>query len=44
LVSSIDGFPKGKEMLSKFTNAGFDETKYFVKSFGAVNIYFGIKK
>jgi demethylmenaquinone methyltransferase/2-methoxy-6-polyprenyl-1,4-benzoquinol methylase len=44
LTSSIEGFPHGKEMADKFTRAGFAEAQYFVKSFGAVNIYLGIKK
>ncbi|MDR3075157.1 MAG: ubiquinone/menaquinone biosynthesis methyltransferase [Candidatus Methanoplasma sp.] len=44
LTSSVEGFPKGKEMTEKFTEAGFDDARYFVKSMGAVNIYLGIKK
>jgi demethylmenaquinone methyltransferase/2-methoxy-6-polyprenyl-1,4-benzoquinol methylase len=43
LTSSIEGFPHGKEMADKFTKAGFSEARFFVKSFGAVNIYLGIK-
>ncbi|MDR2698173.1 MAG: ubiquinone/menaquinone biosynthesis methyltransferase [Candidatus Methanoplasma sp.] len=44
LVSSIQGFPKGKEMTDKFIEAGFFEAQHFVRSMGAVNIYLGIKK
>jgi demethylmenaquinone methyltransferase/2-methoxy-6-polyprenyl-1,4-benzoquinol methylase len=44
LSSSVEGFPKGKEMTEKFQKAGFSESAYFVKSMGAVNIYLGIKK
>ena len=44
LASSVQGFPKGKEMTEKFLKAGFGEARYFVKSMGAVNIYLGIKK
>jgi len=44
LTASIEGFPHGKEMADKFTKAGFIEAQYFIKSFGAVNIYLGIKK
>jgi demethylmenaquinone methyltransferase/2-methoxy-6-polyprenyl-1,4-benzoquinol methylase len=44
LTSSVEGFPRGKEMTSKFLKAGFDEAHYYVKSMGAVNIYLGIKK
>jgi len=44
LSSSIEGFPKGKEITDKFLRSGFDEAQYFVKSMGAVNIYLGIKK
>lgn len=43
LVSSVEGFPHGNEMLAKFKAAGFTDTRYFVKSFGAVNIYYGKK-
>ncbi|MGI6472289.1 MAG: ubiquinone/menaquinone biosynthesis methyltransferase [Candidatus Methanomethylophilaceae archaeon] len=44
LTASIEGFPYGKEMTDIFLDAGFDEARFFVKSFGAVNIYEGIKK
>ncbi|MDR1690933.1 MAG: ubiquinone/menaquinone biosynthesis methyltransferase [Candidatus Methanoplasma sp.] len=44
LTSSVEGFPRGEEMTKKFLKAGFDEAQYFVKTFGAVNIYLGIKK
>lgn len=44
LTSSVEGFPRGKEMTDKFTKAGFDEARYYVKSMGAVNIYVGMKK
>lgn len=44
LTSSIEGFPHGNEMLAKFKKAGFRDARFFSKSFGAVNIYFGVKK
>lgn len=44
LTSSVEGFPRGKEMTEKFSKAGFDDAQYFVKSMGAVNIYFGTKR
>ncbi|MDR0309512.1 MAG: ubiquinone/menaquinone biosynthesis methyltransferase [Candidatus Methanoplasma sp.] len=44
LTSSVEGFPRGKEMTDKFLRAGFSEAQYFVKSMGAVNIYLGLKK
>ena len=44
LSSSIEGFPKGKDITDKFLESGFEEARFFVKSFGAVNIYLGIKK
>lgn len=44
LTASIEGFPYGEEMTDIFLNEGFDEARFFVKSFGAVNIYVGIKK
>ena len=44
LTASIEGFPYGKEMTDIFLDAGFDEARFFVKSFGAVNIYVGMKK
>ncbi len=44
LTSSVEGFPRGKEMADKFTKAGFEEVRYYVKSMGAVNIYVGMKK
>jgi len=43
LTSSIEGFPHGKEMAAKFVKAGFQNVKYYNKSFGAVNIYVGTK-
>jgi len=43
LTSSVEGFPKGKEMTAKFLKAGFSEAQYYVKSMGAVNIYLGTK-
>jgi len=44
LTSSVEGFPHGKDMISKFIDAGFTNTKFYVKTFGAVNIYVGYKK
>lgn len=44
LTSSVEGFPHGKSMAGKFTAAGFEDVRYYVKSFGAVNIYVGFKK
>ncbi len=44
LTSSVEGFPHGKEMTEKFKKAGFKDARYFVKSFGAVNIYTGTKE
>ncbi|MCL1811236.1 MAG: bifunctional demethylmenaquinone methyltransferase/2-methoxy-6-polyprenyl-1,4-benzoquinol methylase UbiE [Methanomassiliicoccaceae archaeon] len=44
LTSSVEGFPRGKEMTDKFLKAGFSEAHCYVKSMGAVNIYVGIKK
>jgi len=43
LTSSIEGFPHGQEMASIFKKAGFSDVKYYVKSFGAVNIYVAMK-
>lgn len=39
LTSSIEGFPYGEDMVKIFRKAGFDDARYYVKSFGAVNIY-----
>jgi demethylmenaquinone methyltransferase/2-methoxy-6-polyprenyl-1,4-benzoquinol methylase len=44
LTASIEGFPYGKAMTDIFFDVGFDDAKFFVKSFGAVNIYVGTKK
>jgi len=44
LTSSVEGFPSGREMAAKFEKAGFTGVRYYVKSFGAVNIYAGRKK
>lgn len=44
LTSSVEGFPRGKEMTDKFTKAGFSDAQYYVKTMGAVNIYVGTKK
>ena len=44
LTSSVEGFPHGKAMISKFDTAGFINSRFYVKSFGAVNIYVGYKK
>ncbi len=43
LTTSIEGFPYGEDMVKIFRKAGFEDAKYFVKSFGAVNIYVGTK-
>ncbi|MDR3282569.1 MAG: ubiquinone/menaquinone biosynthesis methyltransferase [Candidatus Methanoplasma sp.] len=43
LTSSVEGFPHGREMAAKFTQAGFADAKFYVKTFGAVNIYCGRK-
>ena len=39
LTSSIEGFPYGEDMVKIFRKAGFEDARYYVKSFGAVNIY-----
>lgn len=44
LVSSIEGFPHGEDMVDKLKKAGFKNAKYYNKSFGAVNIYIGTKE
>lgn len=44
LTSSVEGFPHGAVMTDKFRKAGFSNTKYYSKNFGAVNIYYGEKK
>ncbi len=43
LTSSIEGFPYGEDMVKVFRRAGFEDARFFVKSFGAVNIYVGTK-
>ncbi len=43
LTSSIEGFPYGEEMVKIFRKAGFEDARFYVKSFGAVNIYVGTK-
>ena len=43
LTSSIEGFPHGQEMADIFKRAGFSDVRYYVKSFGAVNIYVASK-
>ena len=43
LTTSIEGFPYGEDMVKIFKKAGFEDARYFVKSFGAVNIYVGTK-
>ncbi len=43
LTSSIEGFPYGEEMVKIFKKAGFEDATYYVKSFGAVNIYVGTR-
>ena len=44
LTTSIEGFPYGEDMVKIFRKAGFDDAHFYVKSFGAVNIYVGTKK
>lgn len=39
LTSSIEGFPYGEDMVKIFRKAGFEDARFYVKSFGAVNIY-----
>ncbi len=43
LTTSIEGFPYGEDMVKIFRKAGFEDARYYVKSFGAVNIYVGTK-
>ncbi len=43
LTTSIEGFPYGEDMVKIFKKAGFEDARYYVKSFGAVNIYVGTK-
>ncbi|MBR6204295.1 MAG: ubiquinone/menaquinone biosynthesis methyltransferase [Candidatus Methanomethylophilaceae archaeon] len=43
LTTSIEGFPYGEDMVKVFRKAGFEDARYYVKSFGAVNIYVGTK-
>ena len=43
LTTSIEGFPYGEDMVKIFKKAGFEDARYYVKSFGAVNIYVGSK-
>ncbi len=43
LTTSIEGFPYGEEMVKVFRKAGFEDARFHVKSFGAVNIYVGTK-
>lgn len=43
LVSSLEGFPYGDDMVAIFRNAGFVDARYHSKSMGAVNIYVGSK-
>lgn len=43
LTTSIEGFPYGEDMVKVFRKAGFDDARFYVKSFGAVNIYVGTK-
>ncbi|MDO5852636.1 MAG: ubiquinone/menaquinone biosynthesis methyltransferase [Thermoplasmata archaeon] len=43
LTSSIEGFPYGEDMVAIFKKAGFEDARFYVKSFGAVNIYVGTK-
>lgn len=43
LTSSIEGFPYGEDMVKVFRRAGFEDVRFYVKSFGAVNIYVAMK-
>lgn len=43
LTASIEGFPYGEDMVKIFRKAGFEDARFYVKSFGAVNIYVGTK-
>lgn len=43
LTSSVEGFPRGQQMVDIFKKAGFKDMGFKTKSFGAVNIYFGSK-
>ena len=43
LTSSIEGFPYGDDMVAIFKKAGFEDARFYVKSFGAVNIYVGTR-
>ena len=43
LTASIEGFPYGEDMVKIFRKAGFEDARFYVKSFGAVNIYMGTK-
>lgn len=43
LTSSIEGFPYGEDVVKIFRAAGFEDARFYVKSFGAVNIYVGSK-
>ncbi len=43
LTSSIEGFPYGEDMVKIFRKAGFEDARFYVKSFGAVNIYVATK-
>lgn len=43
LTSSIEGFPYGDDMVKVFKKAGFEDARFYIKSFGAVNIYIGTK-
>lgn len=43
LISSLDGFPYGDDMIKIFKEVGFNDMRFYVKSLGAVNIYVGSK-
>ena len=43
LTASIEGFPYGEDMVKIFRKAGFEDARFYVKTFGAVNIYVGTK-
>ena len=44
LMKSREGFPHGDEMVQVFRDAGFRDARFYSKTFGAVNIYYGTKE
>ena len=44
LMKSREGFPHGDEMVEVFKEAGFKDARFYSKTFGAVNIYYGTKE